>query len=105
MDRLQTKPALVVAFVCVVVAGCHGPQLSVHAPDIRPREGAQTPLPAYTVNPPDILRIEMEGVPSEEHVIEPGDTVMVNVANTLPEFPIAGPYFVQPNGQVDLGPE
>jgi hypothetical protein len=37
-------------------------------------------------------------------VLQPGDTVFVNVAGTIPEFPIQGEYRIESTGTIALGP-
>src|SRR5688572_13036231 len=98
--RIWLLAAFPLAFGLV---GCQGPQLSQPAPGIRPREGAVVSLAEYVVNPPDILKIEMEAIPSNEQVIDIGDTLAINVTNTLPDYPIQNTYPVDSQGEVDLG--
>ena len=78
--------------------------IPVAAPPI-PRELAKTALPDYVIEPPDILLIEaIRVVPKPPYQIGPFDVVFVQVSGTIPDRPIDGPYTVEPDGTVNLGP-
>jgi protein involved in polysaccharide export with SLBB domain len=73
--------------------------------------------PNYRVHSPDVLSIALvNSVRADSYPIEPGDELVIGGTNLLPVDPasdpvekkfrqINGPYFVQPDGTVDLGPE
>jgi polysaccharide export outer membrane protein len=70
-----------------------------------PRELRKMPLPAYIIEPPDILAIDAASVvPKPPYKIAPLDILLIQVSGTLPNEPIAGPYGVEPEGTVKLGP-
>lgn len=83
----------------------------------RPRELAKVTHPRYVVEPPDILLIEaVNNLRVPETPLRPGETLLVRVANTIPVDPqepdvakqfkmINGPYPIQTDGVIDLGPE
>ena len=63
------------------------------------------PLKPYTVDAPDILFIDaVKVVPKPPYRIEPLDTLELFVLGTLPDRNIAGPYPVEPDGTIALGP-
>ena len=63
------------------------------------------PLKPYTVDAPDILLIDaVKVVPKPPYRIEPLDTLELFVLGTLPDRNIAGPYPVEPDGTIALGP-
>ena len=69
-----------------------------------PRELMKTTHPAYVIEPPDILQIDLiSAVPKAPYRVRALDALSFNVANTLPDAPISGPYNVEPNGTVFLG--
>ena len=82
-----------------------------------PRELCKVTLPRYVVEPPDILLIEaVNSLRVPETPLRPGETLLVRVANTIPVDPldpdvskqfkmINGPYPIQTDGVIDLGPE
>ena len=82
-----------------------------------PRELCKVTLPRYVVEPPDILLIEaVNSLRVPETPLRPGETLLVRVANTIPVDPldpdvskqfkvINGPYPIQTDGMIDLGPE
>ena len=62
-------------------------------------------LPAYRIEPPDVIQVElMKLVPKPPYRVETYDVLQVVVVGTLPDQPIAGPYMVDAEGAVDLGP-
>src|SRR5437899_1842497 len=61
-------------------------------------------LPTYIIEPPDTLIIDtIRLVPRPPYRIEALDILIIQVADTLPGQPIAGPYPVTPEGIVFLG--
>lgn len=71
-----------------------------------PRELDKVSLPRYVIEPPDILMINaIKVVPKPPHRLEPFDGILVRVANTFTDAPIADAYFLDPEGKIDLGPE
>ena len=69
-----------------------------------PRELAKTTMPPYTVEPPDILLIDARRIiPLPPYKVEPLDVLAIQ-ANGLATAPIAGPYVVDTDGTVNLGP-
>lgn len=82
-----------------------------------PRELCKVTHPRYVVEPPDILLIEaVNSLRVPETPLRPGETLLVRVANTIPVDPqepdvakqfkiINGPYPIQTDGVIDLGPE
>jgi len=71
-----------------------------------PRELTKVALPSYVIEPPDILLIDAVSViPKGPHSINPLDVLNIQVTPTLPERPIAGPYVVEAEGTINLGPD
>src|SRR5262245_15217763 len=82
-----------------------------------PTERQKRELPVYRVEPPDVLVIEtLGGLRPASDLLRPGDELMIRASNTLPIDPngdpaqkelrtIRGPYLVQTDGTLDLGPE
>jgi protein involved in polysaccharide export with SLBB domain len=70
-----------------------------------PRELDMVSLPPYVIEPPDILMINaVKIVPKPPHVLEPFDGVLIRVANSFSDAPIADAFVIDPEGMVDLGP-
>jgi polysaccharide biosynthesis/export protein len=70
-----------------------------------PRELDMVSLPPYTIAPPDILFIQaVKIVPKPPHKLEPFDAILIRVANAFADQPIADAFFIDPEGNVDLGP-
>lgn len=70
-----------------------------------PRELDKVTLPRYVIEPPDILLIEgVKLVPKSPHKIETFDSILVRVANDLPDQPVSDVYTVHADGSVNLGP-
>jgi polysaccharide biosynthesis/export protein len=70
------------------------------------RELNKVSLPPYVIEPPDVLAIDaLRVIPLSPYRIEPldGVIVQVNAAATKPGAPIAGVYFVEPSGTINLG--
>lgn len=88
-----------------------------HAGGTLPRELEKVSLPDYVIEPPDILLIEATNSFRQAHTpIKVGEILDVRVANTLPVDTaddevtrgfkvINGPYRVQTDGTIFLGPE
>jgi polysaccharide export outer membrane protein len=70
-----------------------------------PRELTKISLPTYVIEPPDVLLIDaVKVVPKPPYHIEPLDTLEIFVQGTLPDQNIAGPYPVEADGTIMLGP-
>jgi len=70
-----------------------------------PRELTKISLPTYVIEPPDVLLIDaVKVVPKPPYKIEPLDTLEIFVLGTLPDQNIAGPYPVEADGTIMLGP-
>ncbi len=70
-----------------------------------PRELAKMSLPAYRIEPPDVIQVELlKLVPKPPYLVESYDVLQIVVMGTLMDQPIAGPYMVEAEGTVDLGP-
>src|SRR5262245_41257881 len=82
-----------------------------------PTEMQKVSIPVYRVEAPDILSIEaVNNIRPANDPLRAGDELVIRVSNTLPIDPmgdpvqnefktINGPYRVQTDGTVDLGPE
>jgi len=74
-------------------------------PQTPPAELAKVSLPEYRLEPPDILLINaVRMAPKSPYFIQTLDVLQVVVTGTLPDQPIAGPFQVEPDGMVNLGP-
>jgi polysaccharide export outer membrane protein len=70
-----------------------------------PRELTKISLPTYVIEPPDVLLIDaVKVVPKPPYHIQPLDTLQIFVLGTLPDQNIAGPYPVEADGTIALGP-
>ena len=70
-----------------------------------PRELTKISLPTYVIETPDVLLIDaVKVVPKPPYKIEPLDTLEIFVQGTLPDQNIAGPYPVEADGTIMLGP-
>ncbi|MCI0332577.1 MAG: polysaccharide biosynthesis/export family protein [Planctomycetes bacterium] len=70
-----------------------------------PRELDMVSLPPYVIEPPDILFLQaVRVVPKPPHRLEPFDAILIRVANAFADQPIAEAFFIDPEGNVDLGP-
>jgi polysaccharide biosynthesis/export protein len=126
------RTALVVAGLSIVGAGCAtttslNDRADLIAASGIPRELQKTSLPTYRVAPPDILIIEaVQNIRPPGDGIRAGDVLTIRLANPEPLTPpdknatpaeqqshiamqiqlkfIDGPYRVQSDGSVDLGP-
>jgi len=82
-----------------------------------PTEMQKVSIPPYRVEPPDILSIEaVNNIRPASDPLRAGDELIIRASNTLPIDPqgdpvqnefkqINGPFRVQTDGTVDLGPE
>jgi len=103
---------LLAAGVAASLTGCrpfdyYGKSLQAPVPQAMepPREKSMVSLPAYRVEPPDILQIEMlKMVPLPPYRIEAYDVLQIRAVGTLLDQPIDGPYLVEGEGTVNLGP-
>jgi polysaccharide export outer membrane protein len=69
-----------------------------------PTELAMRSLPPYRVEPPDILLLDtIRLIPKGPYTVSALDTLLVRVADTLPNQPIDGVYVVSPEGVINLG--
>ena len=70
-----------------------------------PSELNPVSLPMYRIEPPDVLLIDLiRMAPKPPYFIQTLDIIQIQVAGTLPEYPILGTYQVEPSGVVNLGP-
>ena len=71
---------------CLLSCGCaHTVETSPYVRHEVPRELEMMSLPEYRVAPPDVLIIEVvDNIRHEGSLLQPGDTVFIQVANTLP---------------------
>lgn len=74
-----------------------------------PKELNKVTMPPYTVEAPDILLIDSQRlIPLPPYRVEPLDTIYLNVPQagllTEPDSLINGPYTVDPDGTINLGP-
>ncbi|WP_425395684.1 M56 family metallopeptidase [Aeoliella sp.] len=68
-------------------------------------EWTKQPLPPYVIEPPDILLIDATKlVPKMPHKIEPFDGLLIRAEGVDENHPIQNAYFVDPDGDIDLGP-
>ncbi len=102
--------ALVAVLLLAAAGGCRltrsqvlMSQLPPEGPS--PRELTKISLPTYVIEPPDVLLIDaVKVVPKPPYHIEPLDTLEIFVLGTLPDQSIAGPYPVEADGTIMLGP-
>jgi polysaccharide export outer membrane protein len=102
--------ALVAVLLLAAAGGCRltrsqvlMAQLPPEGPS--PRELTKISLPTYVIEPPDVLLIDaVKVVPKPPYHIEPLDTLEIFVLGTLPDQSIAGPYPVEADGTIMLGP-
>ncbi len=73
---------------------------------VPPKSKWASHMPPYVIEPPDILLIDVKKVvPKPPHKVEAFDGLLIRAKGVDDEVaPIADAYFVQPEGQVDLGP-
>jgi polysaccharide export outer membrane protein len=113
---------LVLAGTCLSGAGCcvnrevRQTACDAALTDI-PTEMQKVSIPPYRVEPPDILSIEaVNNIRPASDPLRAGDELIIRASNTLPIDPqgdpvqnefkqINGPFRVQTDGTVDLGPE
>jgi protein involved in polysaccharide export with SLBB domain len=107
--------ALLLAAVAVAASGCTSfleprepypitpPEPSPHS--TVPRELDMVSLPPYVIEPPDILFLQaVKVVPKPPHHLEPFDAILIRVSNALADQPIAEAFYIDPEGNIDLGP-
>jgi protein involved in polysaccharide export with SLBB domain len=69
-----------------------------------PRELDMVSLPPYVIEPPDILFLQaVRVVPKPPHKLEPFDAILVRVSNAFADQPIAEAFYIDPEGNIDLG--
>ncbi len=92
-------------------AGCghlsyfHDEHPVVMPPGNIPHELAKVDLATYEIEPPDIITIELlYALPKPPYRVKPQDLLIIKVKNILPMDPIDGPFPVDPDGTVNLGP-
>lgn len=101
---------IVVLLLLAVAGGCRLTRSQVLMAKLppegaSPRELTKISLPTYVVEPPDVLLIDaVKVVPKPPYRIEPLDTLEIFVLGTLPDQNIAGPYPVEADGTINLGP-
>src|SRR6267378_2595991 len=90
---------------CVTGSGCHTmPTAETTCCAPMPKELRKVSLPTYVIEPPDVLVVNTTRVvPLPPYRITAMDSVILSVAGTKPEEPIAGLYVIQPNGEIPLG--
>lgn len=103
VPSLKTLTTLV--FLLAGGVGCvhhRGPIAAVEAP----KELNKVNHPPYVIEPPDILDINtLQTVPLPPYRIRTLDVIGVRVPGAFPTDPIEGPYPVDPEGKIDLGPK
>ena len=89
-------------------AGCASTGETVRTPPSHdlPRELDKVTLPEYRVEPPDILLIEaIKAVPKGPYRLEPLDVLYVSFpASPFKDEPLNGPFTIEPDGTINLGP-
>jgi polysaccharide biosynthesis/export protein len=107
--------------LAVTVCGCHNVQdlKSEHdccrPPDFNcckipdtpvPKEQNKVSLPPYVVETPDILQIEaIRVIPLPPYRLEPLDILYLSVSYDYEIAPVSGPYPIDPDGTINLGPK
>jgi polysaccharide biosynthesis/export protein len=73
---------------------------------LMPKELVKVTMPPYTVEAPDILLLDAQRlIPLPPYRVEPMDTLFLAVPLKSADFePITGPYPVEPDGTINLGP-
>ena len=122
VDRNTTCSVLLVAIgvLGITCTGCQTFQQQpscISQPNQMPRELQKVSLPEYVVEPPDILLIEAaDTLRPPETPLQSGDTLLIQVAGTMPVDPledavaqqfkqINGLYRIRTDGLIDFGPE
>lgn len=106
MVRNRAALLSVLVLVPALTAGCHTPRsAAAFEPPPVPRELEKVILPDYRVEPPDILLIEaVRTIPKPPYRVEPLDVLFIQLTPSLPDEPLSGPFTVEPEGTVNLGP-
>ncbi|MBY0230974.1 MAG: polysaccharide biosynthesis/export family protein [Gemmataceae bacterium] len=97
---------LLLALLASAQTGCSCRQLPPPSPvpDL-PRELSKVRLHDYVIEPPDILLIDaVSVVPKPPYRVSSGDILLVQVIGAFETEPIAGPFPVEPEGTINLGP-
>jgi polysaccharide export outer membrane protein len=99
----------VVLGACLAGAGCHtcptSPTYSPTVDDAVPRELEKISQPPYVIETPDILLLDtLRVTPKPPYRVEPLDVLLVQATDVLPDQPISGPFGVEPEGTLNLGP-
>ena len=108
--RIRATAILALMFA---ISGCT--TMSPHAPLWKPnpstpiyhempKELSKTSLPRYIIEPPDMLSIEaLHVVPKPPYLLRTGDVLSLQAQGTLPDAPVAGPFAIEPGGNLNLG--
>lgn len=94
---------------CVVLlSGCHSlgrhSEASGVAPCAAPHEMAMAVLPEYRIEPPDVLEITaLHVIPRPPYQLHALDSLVIQVAGSLPQAPIDGAFTIEPGGTLYLG--
>jgi polysaccharide export outer membrane protein len=92
----------------VCSAGCHHTAHFTetnHLHPVAPRELDKQTLADYVIEPPDILLIDaISIIPKPPYRVAAGDVLLIQVPNAFETDPIAGPYGIEPEGTINLGP-
>jgi polysaccharide biosynthesis/export protein len=107
MARKHARPLFALALATALAAGCHTmPSGSGIVPAPVPSELEKVCLPDYRVEPPDILLIEaVRAIPKPPYRVEPLDVLFIQIHFPVDkDNPVAGPFTVEPDGTVNLGP-
>lgn len=120
--RLGTFVAAIALVLTGTLTGCVtlSPHRFDRLPEIEksdiPRELDKASIPPYRVEPPDELLIEAVGnIRPPDEPLRPGESLSIRASGLLPldvqgdpienEFRIInGPFQIQPDGSIDLGP-
>jgi polysaccharide export outer membrane protein len=70
-----------------------------------PKELSKANLPPYVIEPPDVLAVEaVRVVPLPPYRLEPLDVLVIGAKAVFPDDPLNGPFPIDPDGVVNLGP-
>lgn len=115
LNRIAALRALWIASVAIAASGCTSfleprEPYPITPPEPSPmstvpRELDMVSLPPYVIEPPDILFLQaVKVVPKPPHKLEPFDAILIRVSNAFADQPIAEAFYIDPEGNVDLGP-